>query len=194
MTCIVQSDGMEQTSGPGEVTSGLLVPAVVPCPAGHLEWDRGHEALDAIVRLETADALIITEVHDLWPQAGCRWLSQREVLAFEEFDLASADIRVLDALGARALRAEPALGDLRLLLERLRHLNELVAVYTARTGSDECLVGFVSEVRQAQLTLDEVSPDGGRTGERLDYQLGEVIGVDWGTDYLRALSLLQTES
>ena len=81
-----------------------------------------------------------------------------------------------------------------MLLERLRHLNELVAVYTARTGSDECLVGFVSEVRQAQLTLDEVSPDGGRTGERLDYQLGEVIGVDWGTDYLRALSLLQTES
>ena len=56
-----------------------------------------------------------------------------------------------------------------------------VAIYTRRSGSDECLVGTVA-------SLDT----GGRsTNEPITYDLDQVIAVDWGNGYLDALSDLR---
>ena len=38
--------------------------------------------------------------------------------------------------------------------------------------------------------LDEIDTTGERTDEPLDYRFDEIIAVQWGTDYLRALAML----
>jgi hypothetical protein len=52
------------------------------------------------------------------------------------------------------------------------------------------LVGRVRLVTDDAVELDEVDTNGERTDEPLAYRFDEVIAVQWGTDYLRALTLL----
>ena len=167
-----------------------LVPTTEPCAVVALEWDRGHDAFDAILRLDAEEALIVTAIHDLWPQAGCQWIRADEVLAAEPLASDSAAVRVLDRLGVRLFTVDPALADLRTLLRTAREERALVAVYSAQTGSGETLVGTVLGLDGDGVELDEIDTDGNRSGERLDVALDDVIGVEWGSDYLRALALL----
>jgi hypothetical protein len=167
-----------------------LVPTTEPCPVVDLEWDRGHESFDAIVRLDAADAMVVTAVHDLWPQAGCQWIRADEILQAEPLAPDSPEVRVLDRLGVRSFTVDPQLGDLRSLLEAARQEDALIAVHSTRTGSAEMLVGRVRSVDARRLDLDEVDTSGERTDEPLEYALDEIIAVQWGTDYLRALALL----
>ena len=167
-----------------------LVPTTEPCPVVALEWDRGHESFDAIVRLDAPEAMVVTEVHDLWPLAGCLWIRSDEILAAEPLPPDGPETRVLDRLGVRLFAVDPALADLRTLLEAARQEGTLVAVHSTTTGSAEMLVGTVVEVSVDGVELDEVDPAGERTREPLRHRLDEIIGVQWGTDYLRALALL----
>ena len=167
-----------------------LVPTSEPCAVVDLEWDRGHESFDAVVRLDAPQALIVTAVHDLWPQAGCLWLRADEVLSAEPLEDDSATVRVLDRLGVRLFTVDPALADLATLFRHAQQERALVAIYSRSTGSGETLVGTVRVVTDDRVELDEIDTDGRPTHEPLDYGLDEVIGVEWGTDYLRALALL----
>jgi hypothetical protein len=174
----------------GEMTLDSLVPTTEPCPVVDLEWDRGHDAFDAIVRLDTPTAIVVTEVRDLWPQAGCLWIRADEVLSAEPLDAADPAPRVLDRLGVLLFVVDPALADLATLLEAAREEQALVAVHSTETGSDELLVGTVRQVTGRRVELDEVDTDGSRTHELLEFDLDEIIAVEWGTDYLRALAML----
>jgi hypothetical protein len=167
-----------------------LVPTTDPCPVVDLEWDRGHESFDAIVRLDAPEAIVVTTIHDLWPQAGCLWIRADEVLAAEPLDAASAEVRVLDRLGVRLFAVDEGLADLATLLRSAQAEDVLVAVHSTATGSGEMLVGNVRRLTDRHVELDEVDTDGRRTDEPLDFRLDEVIAVEWGTDYLRALALL----
>ena len=172
------------------MTLDSLVPTTEPCPVVDLEWDRGHESFDAIVRLDHAGAVVVTAVHDLWPQAGCQWIRRDEVLRAEPLASDSPEVRVLDRLGVRLFAVDPAIADLRALLEAAEAGQDLVAVHSTTTGSAEMLVGRVRSVTAHRLDLDEIDTAGERTGEPLDYRLDEIIAVQWGTDYLRALAML----
>jgi hypothetical protein len=172
------------------MTLDSLVPTTDPCPVVDLEWDRGHESFDAIVRLDAAEAMIVTAVHDLWPQAGCQWIRADEILAAEPLAADSAEVRVLDRLGVRLFTVDPSLADLATLLRAAQREQLLIAVHSTTTGSQEMLVGRVRLVTDDAVELDEVDTNGERTDEPLAYRFDEVIAVQWGTDYLRALTLL----
>ena len=172
------------------MTLDSLVPTTDPCPVVDLEWDRGHESFEAIVRLDHPDAMVVTTVHDLWPQAGCQWIRRDEVLGVEPLAADSPAVRVLDRLGVRLFTVDPALHDLPTLLASAREDQELVAVFSTMTGSSEMLVGRVRRITADAVELEETDTRGERTDEPLELALAEIIAVQWGTDYLRALAML----
>lgn len=176
------------------MTPDFLVPVDEPCPVVHLEWDRGHESFDAIVRIESVESMIVTVVHDLWPLAGCKWIRADEVVSAEPLAPDSVAVRVLDHLGVRMFGVDPALSDLRRLFMQAADTATLLGIYSSTTGSDGVLVGTVRTITESQVILDEVSPRGVQTVEDLVYEFDEVISVEWGTDYLRALGLLLSEA
>lgn len=155
-----------------------------------LEWDRGHEEFNAIVRAEADGGLIVTEMRDLTPLNGYRWLPDGEIVDIEDLPDDDPDVRVANILGARTERLDSGLVDLRALLEARRDDQQLVGIYQARTGSDELLVGAVSAIEDNSVRLDEVRPDGTLSGDTLVYDLNDIVCMDWDTDYLRGLRLL----
>ena len=172
------------------MTLDRLVPTTEPCPVVALEWDRGHESFVAIVRLDHPDALVVTTVHDLWPLAGCQWIRRREILEAEPLADDRPEVRVLDRLGVRLFAVDAPLHDLASLLRAAQDGEELIAVHSTTTGSGGMLVGRVRSVDHERVDLDEVDTTGERTDEPLEYALDEIIAVQWGTDYLRALAML----
>jgi hypothetical protein len=88
----------------------------------------------------------------------------------------------------RHTTAEPT--DLELLLRRRQDATGPIAVYTTRTGSGECLVGYVDTVTSDHLALAEIDAHGTATLETIDFSLGEIIAIDWDDDYLAALDEL----
>jgi hypothetical protein len=172
------------------VTLDSLVPTTQPCPVVDLEWDRGHESFDAMVRLDAPEAMVVTAVHDLWPQAGCQWIRADEILGAEPLPSDSPEVRVLDRLGVRLFAVDRRLADLTALLGAAQDEQVLIAVHSTTTGSAEMLVGSVRTLAAGRVELDEVDTTGERTDEPLDFRFDEIIAVQWGTDYLRALALL----
>lgn len=168
----------------------LLEACAEPCPVVHLEWDRGHEQIDAIVRAESADALIVTVVEDFWPQAGCRWIRADEVLSAEVLAPTSPDVRVLDHLGVRPFSVESALLDLEHLLARPTFRSSPVQLCLERTGSGEVQVGTVASLTASEVVLNDITPSGEWPGDQSSFELSGIISVEWGSDYLRALGIL----
>lgn len=187
-----EQSGVVDAAGP---TGGrdLLTPTESACDVARLEWDRGHEHLDVLVRLETAQALIVTVIHDLWPQSGCQWIAADEVLDLERCEANDPVVRVAEHTGARKLRAGAELAQLPNVFARLREASLLAGIYARRTGSGSVLVGKVSGVDAQEVTLDDVDTDGALSGDQLTYRYGEIASVEWGTDYLTALAMLSEE-
>lgn len=159
-----------------------------------LEWDRAHESLEAIVHAESATGLVVSVIHDLTVLPGRRWIRADEVVDIEDLDPSDPARRLAKLRGSLTDHAVAEPCDLDSLLRHLHNTVAPVAVYTARTGSDECLVGFVDAVTADRLVLSEIKPDGTATGEKLDFLLGEIIAIDWGSDYLTALAELARSS
>lgn len=187
------SCGRVNSVTPAQDASGVgldLVPTNDPAAVVRVEWDRGHEEFDAVLRLKTADAVVVSIVHDLWPVAGLQWLRTEEVLRVDLLPPDSAAVRVLDRLGIRFFTVDEGLGDIRELVARAAASGVLVGVHSRRTGSGEMLVGTVGRVTAEGFDLADVSTDGEATGEIVEYSFDDVIGIEWGSDYLRALALL----
>lgn len=51
-------------------------------------------------------------------------------------------------------------------------------------------MGLVSELDGSGCVMKEVSSEGELTGEDLHFELDEIIGLEWSTDYLMALAIL----
>jgi hypothetical protein len=168
----------------------LLTPVEEPAPVVHLEWDRAHEQVDAVVRAESEAAVIITVVHDLWPQPGYQWIRADEIVECDELENNSPVVRVLDALGIRGFRIDEALLSLTWLIGLARFRTKPLGLYLRRTGSQEVTVGTVKSANDAVVVLDAVNPQGAFTGEELILDLDDVIAAEWDTDYMRALALL----
>ena len=160
------------------------------CRIVSLEWDRGHESLTAIVRAESPSGLVLTEVDDLTELPGRRWIRADEVIELEDLAADDPARRLAERHGSLvdATDAEPA--DLEALLDHLQESSAPVAVYSSRTGSDECLVGTIKRVTPDLLVLAEIDINGTVTGDTLEISPDQIIGVDWDTNYLTALTEL----
>jgi hypothetical protein len=161
-----------------------------PCRVVKLEWDRGHDKLEAIVRAETDAGIIVTEVDDLVALEGLTWIRGDELLDVDDLDDDNATVRLANLRGSRTERVDPDLTELPALLAHLADLGVLLFVYQARTGSDEGLVGRIAEIDDEILVLDEVEPEGHFTGDTDEFVIDDIISVDWGTEYLLALTEL----
>lgn len=171
----------------------LLEPRADPCPVVHIEWDRGHDAFDALIRATSDEAVIVTLVEDYWPLAGCRWIRANEIVSCDDHEAESPVVRVLDHLGVRTFGVSVELLSLRHLLAHPTFSSAPVQVYVERTGSSEVQVGVVASVGLHDLVLGEITPRGERNGESDPVPLDQIIGVEWGSDYLTALRILVGE-
>lgn len=159
-----------------------------------LAWDRTHEQIVAIVRAESRAGVVVTEVQDLCEAAGRRWIRADEIVDIDDLEPDDPHRRVAELRGSLANEAPVEPTELIPLLRTLLDRSALIAVYTARTGSTECLVGRVRTVQADRLVLAEVDPNGRVTRDELEYDPAHVIGVDWDTDYLTALADLVAAS
>ena len=155
-----------------------------------LEWDRSHETITAIVRAETPEGVIVSEIVDLSAVPGFRWIRANEIVSVEDVAPDAPVSRLADRRGDRSHGLEPRLTELRELLRLLEDSVVPVAIYTERTGSKELLVGTEVVVDHDRLVVNEVDTDGSVTGDQLEFDLGEIVCIDWGTRYLRDLQEL----
>lgn len=155
-----------------------------------LEWDRAHETMTAIVRAESSSGIVISAIHDLTETPGLRWIRANELVDVQDLEPDHPALRLakLRRSLTRHTTAEPT--DLESLLRRLQDATGPIAVYTTRTGSGECLVGYVDTVTSDHLALAEIDAHGTATLETIDFSLGEIIAIDWDNDYLAALDEL----
>lgn len=166
------------------------MPSPTPCRVVTLEWDRGHESLDAVVRAESEHGVIVTEVIDFASASGLRWIRREEILQMEDYNPDLAVVRLADLRGTRVETVDPSLTELPVLLQHLQRTDQLVGVYRERTGSDELLVGEIIELTAALFHIRDVDSKGRYDGEVTEYALDEVIRIDWGSTYLTALTEL----
>jgi hypothetical protein len=159
-----------------------------PCRVVTVEWDRGHERLDAILRAESPDGVILTEIVDIATVPGLSWIRRNEVLEIDDLEDDAGAVRLAGVRGERAATVDLSLTAVGPLLVHLAATEPLVAIYRERTGADEHLVGKIVATSPDAITLEHVDPNGryDRDGA-LDYPLREIIRVDWGTTYLTAL-------
>lgn len=168
-----------------------MSPAAGPCRVVAVEWDRGHEQLEGILRAEGPEGVVLTEMNDLVPDAGHCWLHADEVLSIDDLcPGCSATVRSATLHEARSDRVDPALTELAGLLRFLAEAQSTVAVYTRRTGSGELLAGVMASTDDASMSFAEIDTTGSLTGEKVTIDLSEIIRVDWDTHYLRALRAL----
>jgi hypothetical protein len=90
----------------------------------------------------------------------------------------------------RFFTLDPKMGSLRAVMREAQGTPSPIAVYTRSTGSREVLVGLLVSLEDTSCTMADVSPAGERTGEDLHFELEDIIGLEWGTDYLMALAIL----
>lgn len=168
----------------------VLQSATDPCRVVAVEWDRSHDSFIAVVRAESSFGVIASQVDDLSLSGGLRWIRADEIVSMEDLPSDSPVVRLADYRRERSTRVDVSLTRLDSLFDSLATEASLVAVYLERTGSDECLVGSNPTVSGGRVTLDEIDTSGAVTGASLDFDLGEIIGVDWGTPYLLDLAEL----
>jgi len=169
---------------------GPLVPTTEPCDVIHIDWDRGHDDFDAIVRLDGIEGLVLSRIHDYWPQAGCIWMRRSEILTIDSLDCDGPEVRVLDRLGVRLLAVDPELESLHAVVQHAAQTPAPVAVYSRATGSGEVQVGLMLSSDDGTCTMAEVDPTGVQTGDEMRLELVEIIALEWSTDYLAALGIL----
>lgn len=159
-----------------------------------LEWDRGHETLIAVVHAESSKGLVISEIYDLTELPGRRWIRADEVIDIEDLESDHPALRLARLRGSLANHtvAEPT--DLDSLLRKLEDTAAPIGVYTSRTGSAECLVGYIDAITPDHLVLAEIDANGTATREDVDFLLSAIIAIDWGNGYLAALAELARSS
>jgi hypothetical protein len=153
------------------------------CPVIKLEWDRGHESIEAIVRARTESGIVVTTLNDYVALPGLTWIRADEVLYFdnlEELDDDHPAVRLANLRGSRIGSLDPALTDLNALLGHLAVAAALVFIYLRHTGSGEGLVGRITRRAKRRVQLDEVDTDARATGDVLDFALADIIAVEWG--------------
>jgi hypothetical protein len=155
-----------------------------------LEWDRGHETLIAIIHAESSTGFVISQIYDLCELPGRRWIRADEVVDVDDLDSSDPAVRLAKLRGSLTRHTVIQPPDLDALLRDLQDTVAPIAVYAGRTGSRECLIGYIDTVAADHLVLSEIDTNGTATGEKLDYSLSEIIGIDWGSDYLTALAEL----
>ncbi len=99
-------------------------------------------------------------------------------------------VRITTTRAYPDLSIEVGLTRLPELLAYLASSDEVVGVYRAATGSDALLVGRISRLDESGFELDLVSSEGVWEDDKHEYELGEVISIEWGTDYLTAMRAL----
>lgn len=161
-----------------------------PCRVVVVEWDRGHEEVDGILRAEGTDGIILTEMDDLIPDAGYCWLRSDEILNVEDWCTSSGTARSAKLRDALSERIDTQLTTLANLLHRLTDNHATIGVHTRRTGSGELLAGVMDSTTDLAMQFKEIDPNGVLTGELITVGLDDIIRVDWDTDYLRALRAL----
>ena len=160
------------------------------CRVVELEWDRGHDKFEAIVRARTDAGIVVTQLHDLVALEGLTWIRGDELLDVDDLDDDRPEVRLANLRGARTHAVDPSLTELPALLAHLADAGVLLFVHQARTGSDEGLVGRVAEIDDGTLVLDEVDTSGRFTGDTYEFAIDDIISVEWGTAYLVALTEL----
>jgi hypothetical protein len=159
-----------------------------PCRVVNIEWDRGHERFYAILRAESPDGVIFTEIVDITTVPRLSWIRRNEVLEIDDLDEDAGAVRLAEVRGERAETVDRSLTAVGPLLVHLASTEPLVAIYRERTGSDELLVGKIVATTPDTVTLQHVDTNGRYDEEgRLDHPLREIIRVDWGTSYVTAL-------
>lgn len=66
------------------------------CPIVRLEWDRGHETLDAIVRARSDSGIVITELRDCNPLNGMQWIDAAKLLYVDDLDEDDPNVRLAE--------------------------------------------------------------------------------------------------
>jgi hypothetical protein len=120
------------------------------CRVVNIEWDRGHERFDAIVRAESDAGIVVTEIHDIAPLPGLSWIRRNEVIEIDDLADDAGEVRLADIRGELVETVEVALTAVEALLVHLAATEPLIGLYRERTGSDELLVGKSSRRRRAR--------------------------------------------
>ena len=152
----------------------------------HVEWDRAHDEFDAIVHAESDEGVIVSRVHDIVPLRGFKWLPRNEIVSIEPLEADSTPMRLAALRGTAPASLDTGLTHLSNLLAHLKASSDLVGVFRAERGSDELLVGRIKGAEKL-LVVDLVSP-GGVWQDEERYELGEIISIEWQSDYLLALA------
>jgi len=159
-----------------------------PCRVVNIEWDRGHERFDAIVRAESDSGIVVTEIRDIAPLPGLSWIRRNEVIEIDDLADDAGEVRLADIRGELVGTVEVALTAVEPLLVHLAATEPLIGLYRERTGSDELLVGKIVATAPGTITLEHVDPNGRYDEDgALDYPMREILRIDWGTTYLTAL-------
>ena len=160
------------------------------CRLVHLEWDRGHDEFDALVRAETAAGIVVTQLDDYATVEGLRWIRADEITSIEDLEDEHPMARFAKLRGWRRSVVAEAPTELPDLLHYLSHNASLVGVYKRRTGSDELLVGSIVQTDAMALHVTVVDSQAAFTGETETLLLDQIIGIDWGNSYLLGLAAL----
>ena len=161
------------------------------CRVVALEWDRGHETFDAIVRAESDAGVVCTEVIDLASTPGLAWIRGNEITDLVDLDEDLGVVQLADTRAERDVVVDVSSTQLLVLLERFAADGTLVAVYRECTGSDSCLVGEVIDPTEDEFHLRLVDGRGRYDNDPpFEYRTNEVIRLDWGTTYLGSLGEL----
>ena len=163
----------------------MVEEANVECRMAELEWDRSHDRFTAIVRAATDHGVVVSELSDLSPLEGLRWIRRDDIVSLEDVTADAPERLLAELRGDLRWTVDPTLTALDSLLAHLQERDESIAVYTDRTGSAELLVGRRPVVEERRLALVEVDPDGNLSGDQLEYDLKSIVALDWGTTYLR---------
>lgn len=158
------------------------------CRIVELEWDRGHEKLEAIVRTQTDSGIIVTTIHNYVPMPGLTWIRADEVLDLDNLDDDHPSVRLANLRGSRIGGVDPALTKLDALIDFLAEEGAPVLIHLRRTGSGEGLVGQITGRTSDSVLLDEMGTQARRTGHVLDFLLTDILAVVWGDDYLTAFA------
>jgi hypothetical protein len=160
----------------------------------HLEWDRGHESLDAIVLAESPDAIVVQQIHDHVPALGFKWIRRSEIVDLREMSASHPAVRLASIRRPDGQAMDRDLTHLSSLLHQCQTQGTLVMIQEQRTGSSEGQVGDISALNGRTLSLQEIDTNVQRTGETITIELDQIISVEWDSTYLVALSeLLQGE-
>ncbi len=155
-----------------------------------IEWDRGHETVDALLVARLDDGPVVHEIHDHEMRRGFTWIRDDEILAVDSVDDDEPMVRLAAIRRTKPVDPGFTSASLRDILLHARTNRLPVAYYMRRTGSGELLVGVPSSVGKRSVVFrlwDTGGRDDGTDRRRID----DLIAVEWATPYLDALSELR---